>query len=83
MWRSLVAPRCAGAHARWTLNAVVRSLALVTLAAVALAVIAYGVWWLLDDALGRSLAAQVVSLSAALVAGGSRLSARLSRARSA
>ncbi len=55
---------------RLDLNAVVRSLALVTLAAVALAVIAYGVWWLLDDALGRSLAAQVVSLSAALVAGG-------------
>ena len=34
------------------------------------AVVAYGVWWLLDDALGRSLGAQVVSLGAALAAGG-------------
>ncbi len=55
---------------RLDLNAVVRSFALVTLAAVALAVVSYGVWWLLDDALGRSLAAQIVSLGTALVAGG-------------
>ena len=52
------------------MKAVVRSLALVTLASVALALVSYGVWWLLDEALGRSLGAQVVSLGLALVAGG-------------
>lgn len=39
-------------------------------AAAALAGVAYGVWELLDSALGRSLAAQAVSVSAALLAGG-------------
>jgi len=47
-----------------------RSFLLVTLAAAVLAAVAYGVWWVLDDALGRSFLAQLVSLGAALVAGG-------------
>ena len=34
-----------------------------------LAVVAFGLWWLLDDALGRSFVAQVTSLGIALVAG--------------
>ena len=33
-------------------------------------VVSYGVWWALDDALGRSLGAQLVSLGVALAAGG-------------
>jgi putative peptidoglycan lipid II flippase len=37
--------------------------------AAALAAVAYGVWWGLDDQLGRSLIAQVVSVGTALVAG--------------
>ena len=41
----------------------------VALAAVALAGASYGVWWLLDDALGDSLAAQIVSLVVGLGAG--------------
>jgi putative peptidoglycan lipid II flippase len=46
-----------------------RSFLLVTLAAVPLAVVSYGVWRVLDDALGRSLLAQIASLGTALVAG--------------
>ncbi len=65
------------------MKAVVRSLALVTLASVALALVSYGVWWLLDEALGRSLGAQVVSLGARARRRGSRLSARLPGAPSA
>jgi putative peptidoglycan lipid II flippase len=40
------------------------------LGAAVLAGVAYGVWWGLDDLLGRSLLAQVVSVGTALVAGG-------------
>jgi putative peptidoglycan lipid II flippase len=47
-----------------------KTLMLVTIAAAALAAVSFGVWWVLDDALGRSFAAQVVSLSVALAAGG-------------
>jgi hypothetical protein len=47
-----------------------RTAALVTLASLPLALVAYGVWWGLDDVLGRSFLAQVVSVSAALAAGG-------------
>ena len=47
-----------------------RSFVRVTLAAAVLGAVAYGVWWMLDDALGRSFLAQVVSLGTALVAGG-------------
>ncbi len=48
-----------------TLRAVARML----VASLALAVVAYLLWRVLDDALGRSLAAQVVSVGGALVAG--------------
>jgi putative peptidoglycan lipid II flippase len=41
----------------------------VTLAAALLAGAAYGIWSALDDALGRDIGAQIVSLSAALAAG--------------
>jgi putative peptidoglycan lipid II flippase len=54
-----------GFETRRTLLAVAQML----LAAAALGAVAYGVWWALDDALGRSLPAQIVSLGAALVAG--------------
>jgi hypothetical protein len=39
-------------------------------AAIPLAIVTYGIWWAADDVLGRSFLAQVVSVSAALVAGG-------------
>ena len=55
---------------RLDLTAATRSFALVTIASVALAVVSYGVWWALDDALGRSLVAQLVSVGTALAAGG-------------
>jgi len=42
----------------------------VSAAAAALAGASYGVWFVLDDALGRGLLAQVVSLGAGLAAGG-------------
>lgn len=41
----------------------------ITAAAAALGAIAYGVWWGLDDVLGRGLIAQVVSVGTALTAG--------------
>jgi putative peptidoglycan lipid II flippase len=46
-----------------------RTLWLVTVASAVLAVVAYGLWYALDDALGRSFAAQAGSLGTA-VAGG-------------
>jgi putative peptidoglycan lipid II flippase len=48
-----------------TAGAVVR----ITIASAGLAVVAYPVWHVLDDALGRSLGGQLASLGAALVAG--------------
>ena len=45
------------------------SLVRVTLAAGVLAAVAYGIWWVLDDALGRSFGGQLGSLAAALAAG--------------
>jgi putative peptidoglycan lipid II flippase len=47
------------------LSATVRIL----LASALLAGVSYGVWWLLDDALGRGLAAQIVSLGTGLLLG--------------
>jgi putative peptidoglycan lipid II flippase len=47
-----------------------RTIALVTVASAAFAAVAYGVWWGLDEALGRSFGAQVVSVTAALGVGG-------------
>ena len=46
-----------------------RSFVRVTLAAALMALVAYGVWWVLDDALGRSTLAQFVSLGTALLLG--------------
>jgi putative peptidoglycan lipid II flippase len=46
-----------------------RAFVLITIASAVLAGVSYGVWRLLDEALGRSLGAQIVSLGSALVAG--------------
>ncbi|MDP2711638.1 MAG: murein biosynthesis integral membrane protein MurJ [Solirubrobacteraceae bacterium] len=46
-----------------------RAVARMMLAAVALGAVAYGVWWLLDGLLGRSLPAQVCSVGGGLTAG--------------
>jgi putative peptidoglycan lipid II flippase len=54
-----------GIEGRATLNAVARML----VAAAALAGVSYGVWYALDSALGRSLAAQITSLASGIVAG--------------
>jgi putative peptidoglycan lipid II flippase len=51
------------------LTETVRSFILVTVASAALAVVAWGVWRLLDSGLGRSLPAQIVSLGLGLVLG--------------
>ena len=42
----------------------------ITLAAAALAAVSFGVWDLLDNALGRGLGGQIVSLGTALALGG-------------
>ncbi len=55
---------------RIDLTETTRSFLLVCLASVALGLVAFGVWWGLDEVLGRSLPAQLLSLGAALVAGG-------------
>ncbi len=55
---------------RVDLSQTTRSFLLVCVASAALAVVAFGVWWGLDDVLGRSFPAQLVSLGAALIAGG-------------
>ena len=47
-----------------------RATGLIALAGAVLAAVAYPVWWGLDEALGPSLAAQVVSVGVALAAGG-------------
>ena len=52
------------------LKETVRSFCLVTVASTLLAVTSYAVWRGLDEALGRSFLAQLLSLGAALVAGG-------------
>ena len=58
--------RIGSLHLVGTAKAFLRAL----LASAVLAAVAYGVWWVLDDLLGRSLLGQLVSVSAALVAGG-------------
>ena len=47
-----------------------RAMALMTVASALLAGIAYGTWYVLDDLLGRSLVAQIVSVGSALALGG-------------
>ena len=42
----------------------------VVLASAALGAVAYGVWWALDDVLGRGLGGQIVSMGGALAVGG-------------
>jgi putative peptidoglycan lipid II flippase len=54
---------------RLELGPTVSSFARVLGACAVLAVVSFGVWWLLDDALGRSFAAQALSLGAALTVG--------------
>jgi putative peptidoglycan lipid II flippase len=54
---------------RLDLRATRRSFLLVVIAAAPLAAVSYGLWWALDQALGRSFAGQVVSLGTALVVG--------------
>jgi putative peptidoglycan lipid II flippase len=46
-----------------------RSTQLITVASAVLGLVAFAVWWVLDEALGRSFSAQLVSLSAALLVG--------------
>jgi putative peptidoglycan lipid II flippase len=46
-----------------------RSTLLITIASAVFGLVAYTVWWALDEALGRSFGAQLVSLSAALLVG--------------
>jgi putative peptidoglycan lipid II flippase len=55
---------------RIDLTETARSFLLVCLASAALALVSFGVWWALDEALGRSFPAQLLSLGAALVCGG-------------
>ncbi|HUQ21982.1 MAG TPA: murein biosynthesis integral membrane protein MurJ [Gaiellaceae bacterium] len=55
---------------RIDLGSTTRSFLLVSLASGALAAVSYGAWRVLDDVLGRSFAAQLVSLGSALVLGG-------------
>jgi putative peptidoglycan lipid II flippase len=52
------------------LRAVGSALARIALASGLLGAVAFGVWWPLDEALGRSFPAQVASLGSALAAGG-------------
>ena len=53
-----------------SLRPTIRTFLLVTVASAVLAAVSYGVWWALDDALGRATWAQIVSLTGALTAGG-------------
>jgi putative peptidoglycan lipid II flippase len=54
-----------GFETRRTLTAIAQML----FGAVVLGLVAYGVWWAIDDVLGRSLPAQVLSVGLALIAG--------------
>jgi putative peptidoglycan lipid II flippase len=54
---------------RIELRETARAIGLIVLASAALAGVSYGVWRGLDDAIGRSLGAQIVSVGAALLAG--------------
>ncbi len=63
---ALLRRRIGGLALRGTL----RTLLLVTVASAALALVAYAVWRGLDEALGRSLGAQIASVGAGVAAGG-------------
>ena len=64
---------------RFEVRETVRSALLITAASVVLGAVSFGVWWALDEALGRSFGGQLVSVSAAVAAGGAAylFSARL------
>jgi putative peptidoglycan lipid II flippase len=55
---------------RIDLKETARAFALIVLASAVLAGVAYGTWRGLDEALGRSLAAQILAVSSAIVTGG-------------
>jgi putative peptidoglycan lipid II flippase len=55
---------------RIDLHETTRSFVRVSAASLVLAAVSYGVWWVLDSALGRSFLAQLVSLGTALLVGG-------------
>jgi putative peptidoglycan lipid II flippase len=61
----LLRPTLGGIEGRKTIDGMVRMVA----ASAALGALAYPVWWGLDQALGRSLPAQIASLGVAIVAG--------------
>jgi putative peptidoglycan lipid II flippase len=58
-----------------------RAAALMLAASAVLGAVAYGVWYVIDDALGRSLPAQLVSVGLALALGGLAYAAVLLRSR--
>ena len=64
---------------RLELGATIDSALRITAAAAVLGAVAFGAWWLLDEALGRTFLAQLVSVFGALAAGGAAylFSARL------
>jgi putative peptidoglycan lipid II flippase len=55
---------------RIDIGAISRAVGLIALASAALAAAAYGVWWILDDVLGRGLGGQLVSVLTAIAVGG-------------
>ena len=52
------------------LSATIRTFVLATIASVVLGLVAFGIWWALDELLGRSFLGQLGSLGTALVVGG-------------
>jgi putative peptidoglycan lipid II flippase len=56
-------------HGRLEASETIRAVARMVAAAAVLSAVAYGVWWALDDLLGRSLPAQIVSVGLGLVTG--------------
>jgi putative peptidoglycan lipid II flippase len=68
---------------RLDFGATARTLILVTAASAVLAAVAYPVWRILDDAVGRSLGGQILAVGTALAAGGAAylISCRLLRIR--
>ena len=52
------------------LTATIRTFVLATIASVALGLVAFGIWWALDELLGRSFLGQLGSLGTALAVGG-------------
>ncbi len=55
---------------RLDLSATIRSFVLAATASALLGAVAFGVWWGLDELLGRSFLGQIVALGSALLAGG-------------